>query len=129
AGTPFVGANVRYYAMHGNERGAFTAWDPIARKAAWSMPEDFPVWSGALATGGGVVFYGTMDGLFKALDARTGALVWSMRLPSGSNGQSSSYSRRLCKQYPSVFSAVGGWAGLYPNGRPAAGAGLAAALT
>jgi PQQ-dependent dehydrogenase (methanol/ethanol family) len=111
AGTPYVGANVRYYAMQGSQRGAFTAWDPVARKAAWSIPEDFPVWSGAVVTAGGVVFYGTMDGIFKALDARTGKLVWSARLPSGVIGQPISFRGPDGKQYVAVFSGVGGWAG------------------
>jgi glucose dehydrogenase len=97
--------------MHGNKRGAFTAWDPIARKPAWSIAEDFPVWSGALATGGGLVFYGTMDGMFKALDARTGQLVWSKHLPSGIIAQPISYRGPDGKQYVAVFSGVGGWAG------------------
>jgi hypothetical protein len=34
AGTPFVGANVVMYAGPGGHRGEFTAWDPVARKAA-----------------------------------------------------------------------------------------------
>jgi PQQ-dependent dehydrogenase (methanol/ethanol family) len=111
AGTPFIGANVRYHASAGKTRGAFTAWDPIARKPAWSIAEDFPVWSGALATGGGVVFYGTMDGVFKAVDARTGTLVWSAKLPSGIIGQPISYRGPDGKQYVAVLSGVGGWAG------------------
>jgi lanthanide-dependent methanol dehydrogenase len=111
AGTPFIGANVRYHAMPGGKRGAFTAWDPIARKAAWSITEDFPVWSGALATGGGLVFYGTMDGELKAVDAGTGKLLWSHRLPSGIIGQPISYAGPDGKQYVAVFSGVGGWAG------------------
>jgi PQQ-dependent dehydrogenase (methanol/ethanol family) len=111
AGTPFIGANVRYHAAEGTKRGAFTAWDPVARKAVWSLAEDFPVWSGALATGGDVVFYGTMDGIFKAVDARTGTLIWSVRLPSGIIGQPISYRGPDGKQYVAVFSGVGGWAG------------------
>jgi PQQ-dependent dehydrogenase (methanol/ethanol family) len=111
AGTPYIGANVRYYAMQGKQRGAFTAWDPIARKAAWSLPEDFPVWSGAVATGGGLVFYGTMDGVFKAVDARTGRLAWSVKLPSGVIGQPITYRGPDGTQYIAVFSGVGGWAG------------------
>jgi glucose dehydrogenase len=116
AGTPYVGANVRYAAMNGHQRGAFTAWDPIARKPAWSLPEDFPVWSGALVTGGDVVFYGTMDGIFKALDARTGRPVWSTRLPSGIIGQPISFRGPDGKQYVAVFSGVGGWAGSVVSG-------------
>ncbi len=97
--------------MYGRQRGAFTAWDPIARKPAWSIPEDFPVWSGAVATAGGVVFYGTMDGFFKALDARTGRVVWSVKLPSGVIGQPVIYRAPDGTQQVAVFSGVGGWAG------------------
>ena len=75
AGTPFVGADVKMYGGPGGYRGAVTAWDPLARKAVWEVHEELPLWSPALATGGGLVFYGTLDGWFKALDARTGKLV------------------------------------------------------
>ena len=66
----------------GGHRGEFTAWDPVARKKAWAIKENFPVWSGALATAGDVVFYGTMDGWFKAVDAqdRRAALAVQDRL-------------------------------------------------
>src|SRR5687768_5500543 len=87
AGTPYVGASVRIYSAKARDdtthRGNFTAWDPVARRIAWRIAEKFPVWSGALVTAGDVVFYGTMDRWFKALDARTGALLWQQRLPSG----------------------------------------------
>jgi ATP-dependent Lon protease len=39
------------------------------------LKERFPVWSGALVTAGDVVFYGTMEGWFKAMQARTGELL------------------------------------------------------
>ena len=82
AGTPYVGANVKMYAGPGGNRGEFTAWDPVSRQAVWKIKETFPVWSGALATAGDVVFYGTMDGWFKAVDARDrrGALAVQDRL-------------------------------------------------
>jgi PQQ-dependent dehydrogenase (methanol/ethanol family) len=111
AGTPFVGASVRYYAAPGMKRGMFTAWDPVARKAAWSIPEELPVWSGALVTAGGVAFYGTMDGVFKAVDAKSGALLWSIQLPSGVIGQPVTYRGPDGTQYVAVFAGVGGWAG------------------
>ena len=69
AGTPFVGADVKMYAGPGGNRGVFTAWDPVARRKVWEINEDLPLWSAALATAGDVVFYGTMDGWFKAVDA------------------------------------------------------------
>jgi PQQ-dependent dehydrogenase (methanol/ethanol family) len=74
AGTPYVGAKVVMKAGPGGHRGEFTAWDPIRRQEVWSISEPFPVWSGAVVTAGDVVFHGTMDRWFKALDAKTGAL-------------------------------------------------------
>ncbi|WP_348632226.1 PQQ-dependent dehydrogenase, methanol/ethanol family, partial [Mesorhizobium sp. M1A.F.Ca.ET.072.01.1.1] len=49
AGTPYVGMNVRMIPGPGGNRGAFTAWDIAAEKPAWSLKENFPVWSGAVA--------------------------------------------------------------------------------
>ena len=57
----------------------------------WTIKESFPVWSGALATAGDVVFYGTMDGWFKAVDARTGELLWQFKTGSGIIGQPITY--------------------------------------
>jgi hypothetical protein len=54
-------------------RGVFGACNPIAARFAWTVCERFPGWSGALATAGDVVFYGTMDGWFEAAHARTDA--------------------------------------------------------
>jgi PQQ-dependent dehydrogenase (methanol/ethanol family) len=110
-GTPYVGANVRYYAGPGGNRGAFLAWDPVSAKKIWSIEEKFPAWSGAVATAGDVVFYGTMDGWFKAVHARTGKLLWQKQLPSGIIGQPVTYRGPDGKQYVAVLSGVGGWAG------------------
>jgi len=111
AGTPYVGADLRMYAGPGGNRGVFTAWNPVQRKAAWEIKEDLPLWSGALATAGDLVFYGTMDGWFKAVDARTGALKWQFKTSSGIIGQPVSYRGPDGRQYIAVLSGVGGWAG------------------
>jgi PQQ-dependent dehydrogenase (methanol/ethanol family) len=111
AGTPFVGANVRMYAGPGGHRGEFTAWDPLARKARWKLTENFPVWSGALVTAGNVVFFGTMEGWFKAVNAESGELLWQFKTGSGIIGQPITYRGLDGKQYVSVPSGVGGWAG------------------
>lgn len=111
AGTPYLGAEARYYAEPGARRGRFTAWDPLARKPVWTITEDFPLWSGALVTASGVVFYGTMDGIFKAVDASTGELLWSVRLASGIIGQPISYRGPDGRQYVAILAGVGGWSG------------------
>jgi PQQ-dependent dehydrogenase (methanol/ethanol family) len=116
AGTPYVGVDTKMYAGPGGHRGEFTAWDPVARKKVWGLKENFPVWSGALATAGDVVFFGTMDGLFKAVDAKTGATLWQFKTSSGVIGQPISYRGPDGKQYVAVFAGVGGWAGVVVSG-------------
>ena len=111
AGTPFVGMNVRMYAGPGGHRGEFTAWDPVRRGKVWSIQESFPVWSGALVTAGDVVFYGTMEGWFKAVHARTGEPLWQFKTGSGIIGQPITYRGPDGKQYIAILSGVGGWAG------------------
>ena len=69
------------------------------------------MWSGALATAGDVVFYGTMDGWFKAVDAQTGNVLWQFKTGSGIIGQPITYRGPDGKQYVAVLSGVGGWAG------------------
>ena len=111
AGTPYVGANVRMYAGPGGNRGEFLAWDPVKNERVWGVNENFPVWSGALVTAGDVVFYGTMDGWFKALDAKTGTLLWQFKCGSGIIGQPVSYRGPDGKQYIAILAGVGGWSG------------------
>jgi lanthanide-dependent methanol dehydrogenase len=111
AGTPYVGMNVRMYGGPGGHRGEVTAWDPVNARAAWKLKERFPVWSGALATAGDVVFYGTMDRWFKAVHAKTGELLWQFQTASGIIGQPITYRGPDGKQYVAVLDGVGGWAG------------------
>jgi PQQ-dependent dehydrogenase (methanol/ethanol family) len=111
AGTPYVGMNVKMYAGPGGKRGVFSAWDPAAGREVWKIDEDLPVWSGALATAGDVAFYGTMEGWFKAVNARTGELLWQFKTGSGIIGQPITYRGPDGKQYVAVLSGVGGWSG------------------
>ncbi len=111
AGTPFVGANVKMYAGPGGHRGEVTAWDIVAQKPRWKIKETFPVWSGALATAGDLVFYGTMDGWAKAVDARNGHEVWKFKLGSGVIAPPMTYRGPDGKQYIAYVAGVGGWAG------------------
>lgn len=120
AGQPYVGATLSMYPApnsHGG-MGNFIAWDGKKGEIKWSLPEQFSVWSGALATAGGVVFYGTLEGYLKAVDAETGKELYKFKTPSGIIGNVMTYSHGG-KQYVAVLSGVGGWAGI----------GLAAGLT
>ena len=111
AGTPYVGMNVKMKAGPGGNRGVYTAWNPVTGQPAWEIKEDLPVWSGTLVTAGDVAFYGTMDGWFKAIDARTGAELWKFKTGSGIIGQPVTFRGPDGHQYVAVVSGVGGWAG------------------
>ena len=111
AGTPYVGASVVYKPGPGGHRGQVTAWDPGAAKAAWVVKEPFPVWSGTVVTAGDVVFYGTMDGWFKAVHAKTGEQLWQFKCGSGIIGQPIVYKGPDGHEYVAVLAGVGGWAG------------------
>jgi PQQ-dependent dehydrogenase (methanol/ethanol family) len=119
AGQPYVGATLSMFPPAGETNmGNFIAWDGKTGKIVWSDPELFSVWSGALATAGGVVFYGTLEGYLKAVDAKTGKELYKFKTPSGIIGNVMTY-QHGGKQYVAVLSGVGGWAGI----------GLAAGLT
>jgi lanthanide-dependent methanol dehydrogenase len=112
AGQPYVGATLSMYPPAGEKNmGNFIAWDATVGKIVWSVPEKFSVWSGALATAGNIVFYGTLEGYLKAVDAKTGKELWKFRTPSGIIGNVFTYTH-AGKQYVGVFSGIGGWAGI-----------------
>ena len=113
AGQPYVGATLSMYPApnsHGG-MGNFIAWDAGKGEIVWSLPEEFSVWSGALATAGDIVFYGTLEGYLKAVDANTGEELYRFKTPSGIIGNVMTYSHRG-KQFVAVYSGIGGWAGI-----------------
>ncbi|MEI4483266.1 MULTISPECIES: lanthanide-dependent methanol dehydrogenase XoxF5 [Phyllobacterium] len=119
AGQPYIGATLSMYPApnsHGG-MGNFIAWDAAKGEIVWSKSEQFSVWSGALATDGDVVFYGTLEGYLKAVD-KDGKELYKFKTPSGIIGNVTTYEHKG-KQYVAVLSGVGGWAGI----------GLAAGLT
>jgi len=75
------------------------------------VKENFPLWSGTLVTAGDVLFYGTMDGWVKAVDARNGNPLWSFKTGSGVIGNPISYIGPDGKQYIAIYTGVGGWMG------------------
>ena len=112
AGQPYVGATLSMYPPEGSTHlGNFIAWDAREGKIVWSNPERFSVWSGALATASDVVFYGTLEGYLKAVDAQSGRELWRFKTPSGIIGNVNTYKHNN-KQYISILSGVGGWAGI-----------------
>ena len=120
AGTPYIGALAPETRGPGGHGGEFIAWDATTGKKVWGIKEPYPVWGGALATAGGVVFYGTLDGWFKAVDARTGAVLWQFKVGSGVVGNPVTYLGPDGKQYVAVYAGIGGDMGLLIAGDVAA---------
>ncbi len=118
AGFPYVGAIVKMYRGPGDYGGALIAWDPDSGKIVWSDHEHFPAWSGVLTTDGGVAFYGTMDGWFKAVSTKDGSLLFKQKMPSGMISAPIAF-KHGDHEYIAMLVGVGGWAGI----------GLAAGLT
>ena len=117
AGQPYVGATLSMFPAgqvtgDGTDNlGNFIAWDAAKGEIVWSIPEPFSVWSGALATSGDVVFYGTLEGYLKAVDAKTGKELYRFKTPSGIIGNINTWTHKG-KQYVGVLSGIGGWAGI-----------------
>lgn len=110
AGTPYDGMEMARFSADGPSGGwgAFLAWNPVTGKPAWRIPEQFMVMSGAMATAGDLVFYGTTDGWFRAVDATNGKVLWQQKLASGVVGQPITYLAPDGHQYVAVAAGVGG---------------------
>jgi PQQ-dependent dehydrogenase (methanol/ethanol family) len=119
-GRAFLGATIRLTPGPGGNRGRFLAWDAATGAIAWEVREPFPVYGGALATAGGLVFYGTLDGWLKALDAQTGREVWRFKAPSGFVGNPMAFAGEDGRMYIAIMSGVGGWPALALTAGPGA---------
>ena len=117
AGQPYVGATLSIYPPPGETHmGNFIAWDNKTGKIVWSNKEQFSVWSGALATAGGVVFYGTLEGYLKAVDAKTGKELYKFKTGSGTSATSRPMSRTAGSTWPCCLAWAAGLASAWRQG-------------
>ena len=110
-GTVYVFANVFMYPEKAGVTGKFKKFDVLTGKTAWEIPDPYPNWGGALVTDGGLVFYGSLGGDFRAVDRNSGKVLWSRKLGSGIVGNPITY-KVDGNQYVSVYAGIGGWVGL-----------------
>ena len=82
-GVFYLGAEFPTKEGPGGFLGELVAWDPVANKKVWGIKEDLPFNGGTLSTGGNLVFSGNLHGDFRAIDAKTGTVLWSKNLGSG----------------------------------------------
>ncbi len=93
----------------GTLRGMLIAWDPVAKKARWTVEHPGPWNGGLLATGGGLVFQGTAGSEFNAYNAATGDKLWSFPAQTGVVAPPITYTVDG-EQYVAVLA---GWGGAY----------------
>jgi lanthanide-dependent methanol dehydrogenase len=110
-GTVYVFANVYMYEEKPGVAGRFKKFNVLTGKEAWDIPDPYPNWGGALVTKGGLAFYGSLNGDFRAVDRDSGDILWHRKLASGIIGNPIAY-KVNGKEYISVWSGIGGWIGL-----------------
>jgi len=115
-GQLYGGATIRMSAGPGGTSGRVIAWDATTATIAWELKEPLAVAGGALATAGGLVFYGTLEGWLKAVDQKSGQELWKFKTPSGIVGNPIAFQGPDGKQYIAIISGLGGWWGLGANG-------------
>ena len=93
-GTRFWGG--RFVNEHVNDDwyGAVRALNPLTGEKVWEHRTFKPAWAGLLSTAGGVIFAGTDDGYFKALDARTGKQLWYLNVGGGVKASPMTYATK-----------------------------------
>jgi quinohemoprotein ethanol dehydrogenase len=96
--------------LPGSRKSFLRAWNPATQKEAWSveLPGDWP--GGVLATAGGLVFQGQIDGQFVARDAKTGKIVWAFKTDGPVVAPPIAYSVKG-KQYVTVLTGSGSQGG------------------
>ncbi|HVX38065.1 MAG TPA: PQQ-binding-like beta-propeller repeat protein [Gemmatimonadaceae bacterium] len=110
AGTPYWGAHMTRHVGPGGNYGEFIAYNAATGEKVWGDKEPFLTYSGAMVTAGDVAFYGTVDGWFRAVDARTGKMLWSRKLGSGIISAPMAYRGPDGHEYIAIATGVGGGA-------------------
>ena len=83
--------------------GSIKALDPVTGETKANMKLTYPNWSGVLATAGGLVFTGHMDGEITAYDSKTLKETWSFNVGCGIMAPPVTYAING-KQYLAVLS-------------------------
>ncbi|MDX2290122.1 MAG: PQQ-dependent methanol/ethanol family dehydrogenase [Hyphomicrobiaceae bacterium] len=109
-GAAYLGAGFTIKPIFDDHIGVLKAMDPATGTVKWSVKNKAPLWGGVMTTAGGLVFYGTPEGDFKALDDKTGKELWSFNTGSGIVGSPVTWE----ENGEQMITIVSGWGGAVP---------------
>lgn len=109
-GAAYLGAGFTIKPLFDDYIGSLKALDPDTGEVKWEYKNEAPLWGGVMTTAGGLVFMGTPEGEFLALDDTTGEELWSFQTGSGIVGQPVTWEQDG-EQFVSI---VSGWGGAVP---------------
>ncbi|HVV27389.1 MAG TPA: PQQ-binding-like beta-propeller repeat protein [Rhizomicrobium sp.] len=102
-------ASQKFFFMPGTHQnmGKLVAYRTSDMKEMWAWQQRAPFLTAVLSTGGGMAFVGDFDRYFKAVDVKTGKVIWQTRLGNTVQGYPVSFSLDG-KQYIAVATGLGG---------------------
>lgn len=109
-GAAYLGAGFTIKPNYKDHIGSLKAIDPATGEWKWELKNPAPLWGGVITTAGGLVFTGTPEGEFLAIDDETGKVLWRFQTGSGIVGQPITWEMDG-EQYVAV---VSGWGGAVP---------------